>query len=185
MVGALLAQWREGLRRGDAGEDGLAGPWPSRILAGRAAAVLFWLCGVSSLVGLVWPTTPGDQTGLAYVAAAIAAGAGLLAWFLPWNRWPRGAGLFLVPVGLALVALQIVLASPDVRLYGVLFVLLFAGIGVAFPRGTALLALPLFAAAYLLPLVSAGQLSGPVLASALYVGLACLLVGELLAWLST
>ncbi len=184
-MGALLAQWREGMRQGDAGEDGLAGAWPSRILAGRAAAVLFWLCGVSSLVGLVWPATPGDQPGLAYVAAAVAAGAGLLTWLLPWNRWPRWAGLFLVPVGLALVALQIAFASPDVRLYSVLFVLLFAGIGVAFPRGTALMALPLFAVAYLLPLVSAGQLSGPALASALYVGLACLVVGELLAWLST
>jgi diguanylate cyclase (GGDEF)-like protein len=183
-VGALLAQWREGLRRGDAGGDGPAGPWPSGVLAGRAAAVLFWLCGVSSLVGLVWPTLAGDQPGLAYVAAAVAIGAGVLTWFLPWNRWPRWAGLVLVPVGLALVALQIALASPDIRLHGVLFVLLFAWIGVVFPRGTALLALPLFAAAYLLPLVSLGQFSALTVASAVFVGLACVLAGELLAWLS-
>jgi GAF domain-containing protein len=184
-VGALLAQWREGLRQGDAGGDGPGGPWLSRVLVGRAAAVLFWLCGVSGLVGLLWPTTSGAQSGRAYVAAAVAAGAGLLSWFLPWSRWPRWVGLFLVPVGLALVALQIALASPDVRFYGVLFVLLFALIGMAFPRGTALMALPLFAAAYLLPLVSLGQSSVLTVASAVYVGLACLVVGELLAWLST
>ena len=125
------------------------------------------------------------QPGRACVAAAVAAGAGLLTWFLPWNRWPRWASLFLVPVGLALVALQIAFASPDARVGAVFFVLLFAWIGVAFPRGTALIVLPQFAAAYLLPLVSAGQLSGLTLASALYVGLACLVVGKTLAWLST
>ena len=44
--------------------------------------------------------------------------------------------------------------------------------------------LPLFAAAYLLPLASMGQLSGLALVSAFCVGLACLVVGELLAWLT-
>ncbi|MCX6363510.1 MAG: GAF domain-containing protein, partial [Actinobacteria bacterium] len=91
----------------------------------------------------------------------------------------------LLPVGFALAALQIALASPDVRVYAVFFVLLFAWIGVAFPQYTALMALPLFAAAYVLPLVSLGQFSGLTVASAVYVGLACLVVGETLAWLST
>ena len=184
-MGALLARWRAGLAQGDAGGDGLAGPWPSRVLVGRAAAVLFWLCGVSSLVGLLWPSTAGGQPIGATVAAVVAAGAGLLIWFLPWNRWPLWAALFLVPVGLALAALQITLAGPDALVSGVFFVLLFAWIGVAFPRGTALMVLPLFAAAYLLPMASLGQFSGLTVASAVYVGLACLVVGEMLAWLST
>jgi diguanylate cyclase (GGDEF)-like protein len=184
-VGAGLAGWRAGLGQGDAGDDDPRGPWPSGVLVGRAAAILFWLCGVSNLVSLLWPPPSGDQPIGAYVVAVVAGGAGLLSWFLPWNRWPRLAGPFLVPVGLALVALQIALASPDVRIYSVLFVLLFAWIGVALPRGTALLALPLFAAAYLLPLISAGQVTGRSLVYALYVGLACVVVGELLAWLST
>jgi diguanylate cyclase (GGDEF)-like protein len=88
-------------------------------------------------------------------------------------------------VGFGLVALQITLAGPDVRVYAVFFVLLFAWIGVAFPQGTALMVLPLFAAAYLLPQVSLGQSPGLTVASAVYVGLACLLVGEMLAWLTT
>ena len=151
----------------------------------RAAAVLFLICGTSSLLGLLWPSASGDQPVRASVAAAVAAGAGILTWFLPWNRWPRWAGLSLVLVGFALAALESTLAGPDVRVSTVLFVLLFAWIGCAFPQGTTLLALPLFAAAYLLPLVSLGRLSGLTVASAVYVGLACLLVGELLAWLST
>ena len=116
-MGAVLARWRAGLSQGDAGEDGPGGPWLSRVLVGRAAAVLLWLCGVSSLVSLLWPSASGGQPSGASVAAAVAAGAGLLSWFLPWNRWPRWAGLFLVPVGFALVALQIALASPDARVY--------------------------------------------------------------------
>jgi len=111
-VGALLARWRASLLQGDAREDGSGGPWLPRVLVGRAAAVLFLLCGVSSLVSLLGPSTSGGQPSGAYVVAMVAAGAGLLSWCLPWNRWPRWASLFLVPVGLALAALQSTLASP-------------------------------------------------------------------------
>ena len=183
-MAALLAQWRAGLSQVDAGADGPDGPWLSRTLVGRAAAVLFWSCGVAGLAGFLSASASGGRPSGAYLAAAVAAGAGLLSWFLPWRTWPRWAGLFLVPAGFALVALQITLASPDVRIYDIFFVLLFAWIGVAFPRGTALMVLPLFAAAYLLPLASMGQLSGLALVSAFCVGLACLVVGELLAWLT-
>ena len=147
--------------------------------------MLFMLNGAYSLVSVLWPTSPGGEPGGAYLAAVLAAGAGLLNWSLPWSRWPRWASLFLVPLGFALVAVQSALASPDAVVHSVFFVLLFTWIGVAFPRGTALLTLPLFAAAYLLPLISPGQVSGTAVDSALYVGVACLLVGEMLAWLST
>ena len=54
----------------------------------------------------------------------------------------------------ALVAVNSALAGSDAVVYSVFFVLLFAWIGVAFPQGTSLLSLGLFAAAYVLPLVS-------------------------------
>jgi diguanylate cyclase (GGDEF)-like protein len=184
-VGALLVRWRAGLSQGDAGDDGRGGAWPSRVLVARAAAALFLICGASSFLGLLWPTASGDRPGGAFAAAAAAAGVGLLTWFLPWGKWPRWAGLFLVPVGFVLVALQVALARPDSAVSSVLFVLLFAWIGVAFPQGASLLALPLFAAAYLLPLLSSGRLSGAAAAAAVSVGLACFVVGETLAWLAT
>ena len=165
-MGALLTQWREDLRQDDAGGDGPGGPWLSGTLVGRAAAVLFVLVGVSSLVSRLGPTPSGGQPGGALFAAVAAAGAGLLTGFLPWGRWPRWAGLFVVPVGLALMALQLALAGPATPVDAVLFVLLFAWIGVALPRGTALIALPLLAVAYLLPPASAGQLSSLTLAAA-------------------
>ena len=184
MVGTLLARWRAGLSQGAAGDDGPDGSWPSRTFVGRAAVVLFWSCGVSSLAGLLAPSTAGGLPVRVSAAVAVAAGAGLLSWFLPWGRWPRWAGLLLIPAGFALVALQITLAHPDARGFAVSFVLLFAWIGVAFPQGTALMALPLYAAAYLLPLASEGQITSRSLASVASVGAACILVGETLAWLS-
>ncbi len=182
-MSALLARWRASLLRGDAGEHGQGSQWPPKVLAARAAAVLFWLCAVSSLVSLVWPSSSGGQLSRASVAAAVAAGAGLVSWFLPWDRWPRWASLFLVPVGFASIALQSTVAGPGTPVSSVLFVLLFAWIGVALPRGTALLALPLFAAAYLLPSASSGQSAAPTVVSTVYLALACLLVGELPALL--
>ena len=181
-MGAVLARWRVDVTQGGADDDACSGGSLSQVVAARAAAVLFALFAVSSLAGLLWPSSAGGHSGGAAVAAAVAA---LLTWFLPWSRWPRWAGLVLIPVGLALPALQSALASPEAPVTGVCFVLLFAWIGVAFPRGTALMALPLFAAAYVLPLVSLGQLSGPAAASAVSVGLACVVAGEALAWLST
>ena len=184
-MSAVLSRWRAQFSESETTQGDSAGPWLSKLLVGRTAAALFVLCGASSLASLVQPTTSGGQPSGAYVAVALAAGAGLLTWCLPWSRWPRWASAFLIPVGFALVAVSSALAGSDAVVYSVLFVLLFAWIGVAFPQGTALLALSPFAAAYVLPLVSLGQLSGTAVGSALYVGVACLLVGETLALLST
>ena len=183
-MGALLSRWRASLSLGDARADGRGGAWPSRVLVARAAAVFFLLCGVLSSVSLLGSSTSDGQLIRVSVAVAATAGASLLIWFLPWGRWSRWAGLIPVAVGFALVALQITLASPGAAASSVLFVLLFALIGVAFPRGTALVMLPLFAAAYVLPRVSLGQVSALTVASAVCVGLVCLVVGELLAWLT-
>ena len=187
LVGALPTRWRTDLVQGGSEADGPGGRSLSRVLVGRAAAVLFWLCGVSGFAGLVWPPLSDGQPSASSVAvaAAVAAGAGLVSWFLPWNRWPRWTMLLLVPVGLTVVALQIALAGAAAGVSAALFILLFAWIGIALPRGTALLALPLFAVAYLLPLIFVGRFSWLAVAMAVYVGLACLVIGELLAWLSS
>ena len=151
-LSAVLSRWRAQVSEIDTTQGGSAGPWLSKQLVGRTAAALFVLCGASSLASLAQPTTSGVQPGGAYAAVALAAGAGLLTWFLPWSRWPHWASMFLIPVGLGLVAVSSALAGSDAVVYSVLFVLLFAWIGVAFPQGTALLALTPFAAAYVLPL---------------------------------
>ncbi len=180
----MLSQWRAQFAECDTTAGDAAGPWLSKLLVGRTAAALFVLCGASSVATLVQPATSGGRPGGAFLAVAFAVAAGLLTWCLPWSRWPRWAGLSLIPVGFVLVAFSSALAGSDAVVYSVLFVLLYAWIGVAFPQGTALLALSLFAAAYVLPLVYLGQFSGTAVGSALYVGVACLLVGETLALLS-
>ena len=99
-MSAVLSRWRAQFSESDTTEGGSAGPWLSKVLVGRTAAALFWLCGASSLASLVRPTTSGGQPSGAYVAAAVAAGAGLLAWWLPWSRWPRWASSVPDPGGI-------------------------------------------------------------------------------------
>ena len=87
----VLSRWLAQFSESDTAEGGVAAPWLSKVLVGRTAAALFLLCGASSLAGLVRPAAAGDHSSGAYVAAVVAAGAGLLAWWLPWSRWPRWA----------------------------------------------------------------------------------------------
>jgi diguanylate cyclase (GGDEF)-like protein len=184
-MSAVLSRWRAQVAQSEITHGDPGDPWLSRLLVGRTAAALFLICGASSLPSLVQPATSGGPPVGAAVAVALAVGAGLLAWFLPWNRWPRWASAFLIPVGFALVAVNSALAGSAAVVSSVLFVLVFAWIGVAFPQGSALLSLSLFAAAYVLPLVYLEQLSEGAVDAALYVGVACLLIGETLALLST
>ena len=100
------------------------------------------------------------------------------------GRWPRWVALLPIPVGLALVALQAAFASSLVAVSIACFILLYVWIGISLPRGTALMALPLFAVAYLAPVAAAGRLSALTVLSAVCVGLAGVVVGETLAGLS-
>jgi diguanylate cyclase (GGDEF)-like protein len=83
-------------------------------------------------------------------AAAIVVGAA--SWFLPWHRWPDRA--LLVPAfgALGLIWAGNAFGDPDPYTYSIYFVVLFAWIGLNQPRGTALLAAPPMALAYLTPL---------------------------------
>ena len=66
--------------------------------------------------------------------------------------------------------------------YSIFFILCFAWIGIAQPRGTSLRIMPLFLPAYLVPLITSGHWSPVSASSVLYVAPLCVVISETLAW---
>ena len=145
--------------------------------------MLYLACGLMSVVSLAPPRPPGANTpGVLLVGLAATLLAAVI-WFLPWERWPSWLGLSRVVVGLALLGLLNTVEGNDPYLYGVFFLAVFVWVGVVHPPATALRLLPLFAVAYLLPLV---HRSGDVALAAqagIYIGVLCLLAAEVPAHL--
>lgn len=170
-------------RAGSAASEGQVESWPSRRLSGRAAAVLFLACGLMTPFCLLPPRASGLNTRAVLLVGLGAVLAAPVSWFLPWQRWPRWVGVSRVVVGLGLLALLNTFEGNDPYLYAVFFLPVFVWIGVAYPSLTALKLLPLFAAAYLLPLLSHPGHVAQAAQAGIYVGILCLLVAEVPAWL--
>jgi len=153
--------------------------------AGRLSAYLYLLSGVMSLLAVIaLPVPPqGDRNALIGLACiTLACGAVIL--LLPWARWPAWTSLLLLPPTLVLIALNNMAEGNDGFRYATFFFVTFAWIGLTQRRWTSVAALPLAAAAYLLPLRVDGEWSALTISSALYVLPACVLVGEAVAWVS-
>ena len=155
----------------------------SNRLVGRSAALLFAICGIVNLVAALQPVPGVDGVFEATIGVG-AIVAGMIAWYLPWNRWPAHASLWLAPFAFCGIALSNASGGQDPWSYAAFFLVTFAWLGICHPRGTSLVMLPLFVAAYLLPLPYLGQATSVALVSTLYVGIACLLVGESVGWVS-
>lgn len=118
------------------------------------------------------------------VGLGTAAGlAGLAIWWAPWGRWGRRATLAVIPVALGLMAAFNAFDGHDGYLAAVFFMVGFVWVGLAHPRGTALLLSPLLTMAYVVPLVGAAH-RAVALSSALYVIPLCVILGETSAWLT-
>lgn len=155
----------------------------SRQIAGRLAAVLCAGCGGILLGTLALPPAPGESRAAMSFVSLSAIVVGVVAWVLPWQRWPRKASLWLLPPGLALIATTQVPAGLGPQVYGMLFVVAFVGLGLSHRSGTSLLFAPLAFAAYVAPLLMNGGLKDGV-GSAVAVISVCGLVGESVSWLT-
>ncbi|HEY8489573.1 MAG TPA: EAL domain-containing protein [Dehalococcoidia bacterium] len=155
----------------------------SRRVVGRIAAALYV---VSGLVTALSPFLPGpphmDRTGVHAVGAA-AVVVGAVIWFLPWDRWPRTATLVGVPVAFLLIALHNHFGGADPYRYGIFYVVTFAWIGLGHRQGTSVAFLPVMLVAYFVPLYLADAPPW-AFSSAAYTAMVCLLVGEILSWVS-
>ena len=158
---------------------------PRALLIGRIAGAFYAGSGLLTLLTAPLPG-PADINRVATIAIALVAIAiGVFAWVAPWDRWPEGRSLWLVPVALALIAAGNVFGgSAPPYTYGIFFVLVFVWIGIGHRQWTSAQLAPLAAIAYVLPILRA---PGNVVVNATTATVTipvCVLVGESLAWLN-
>ena len=110
--------------------------------AGQLSAVLFFLCGL--LVVAASPAINGPQVHrlLLVLVGLTAAVSGVVIVALPWDRWPRAATLWLVPMAFGLIALHNWATGGDGIRYNVFFLVVAAWVGLMHPRGTTLACTP-------------------------------------------
>jgi diguanylate cyclase (GGDEF)-like protein/putative nucleotidyltransferase with HDIG domain len=153
-------------------------------LAGRIAAGLYALCGLLGLVGLLLPIGLGAD---AVIITGISCGAvflSVVAWFLPWNAWPRWCTHLLVPIGFGLIAVGIAYGGVYAFVFGAMYCAAFAAVGLSHRPGTSVVMLPLFVAAYALPIgIRTGDMA-LALSLAGFIGVLCLMVAETVAWIT-
>jgi len=148
----------------------------------RVAAALWVGCGglVAFAIPLL-PLAPGADRGGMVAAGLFAITVGVVVWYLPWDRWPHRATLFLVPLAFAVIGVYD-RAAANPWSHAVFFLVAFAWIGLAHGPGTSSLSVPLFVLAYLIPLQ--GRESELGVASLAYVLPASVLLGESVSWVS-
>jgi diguanylate cyclase (GGDEF)-like protein/PAS domain S-box-containing protein len=156
----------------------------SHRFAGRMATALFVGGGLGTITSTLLPLHDGvSAAGVAAVGVA-ALCVGLVAWYLPWDRWSERATLWLVPVALSLIGLANHFADAEPFRYGIFFIVCFVWIGFAHRPRTSLSFTPLLLVAYLVPLLTTGNATPAALASIAMVVPICLAVGESMAWIS-
>lgn len=151
-------------------------------LVARLAALLFFLGGLIGLVVDLAVDGPGPgaiQTALG--PAAMATGA--VAWFCPWERWPRLATFWPVPVALALIATGATFGGMDPHAYGAFFTLIFTWLGMTQPRWTSLRFAVPAAVFYAIPFLAGGRPASELISVAQVIPI-CALVGEAVAWVA-
>ena len=168
----------------DDAEAGAAGLGVSPRIIGHVAAIIFGVCGSLALLGLALPIGPGANRAVLAISGSTAVLCGVLTWLLPWNSWPRWYTHILVPVGFALIGFGISFSGTYAYLFGAMFCVCFAAVGLAHRPGTSVLMLPLFAPAYALPLLASGLRLALTLSFTAMIGVLCVVVAETVAWIT-
>jgi diguanylate cyclase (GGDEF)-like protein len=150
-------------------------------LVARIGAILVGASGlVSAMAHVVNPV--GMDAGARAVITAACLGIAAVIWVLPWERLPSHA---LWGVAHAMIGLKVganLLGGYGPYSYGVHFVLIAVWMGLALPRGSVLVSAPLFAGAYVLPMLV--RPIGASIGSAVVVVPVCLMIGECIGWVA-
>jgi diguanylate cyclase (GGDEF)-like protein len=149
--------------------------------AGRQAAVLLAAAGTITVLDAPLAGAAGGHPLALALIGVTAVVAGLVTWFLPWERWPDRSLLGLAALGLLLIAAGNYAGDADPYTYAIFFVVLFAWVGVTQQPWTPLLLAPAAFAAYVVPLQFSPLHRNAGWDSAFVVLPACVLVGETVA----
>jgi diguanylate cyclase (GGDEF)-like protein len=150
---------------------------------GRMAAVLFVLIGAMVIASAFLPTTERTSRSAQIAVGAFAIGIGGIVWLLPWERWPAGRARLVIPAVLVVLAASGTFGSYTPYTYDSSFIVLFAWIGIALPRGVGLRMLPFATVAFLTPILVHDP-SMLALSSTIQTMFVCGLVAEALSWVS-
>jgi diguanylate cyclase (GGDEF)-like protein/PAS domain S-box-containing protein len=175
-----LPRLNDALRRLWRGEGDPPGSL-QRVIVGRMLAVLTLVSGLSGWGDLLPPAPVATNVLATAITASFALLLSPVLWYLPWARWPRTASLVMLPIGLVLITVGTV-ADPNPYTYGLPFVTTFLWLGAAHRRGMSLVASPLAAVSYALPMVLAPEPVPEMAGSMIYTLLLCVVLGEALAW---
>src|SRR5579864_4053510 len=117
--------------------------------AARFAAVVLVLGGIA---GLLADHLMVHRGGANDVLSLANAACGIVAWFLPWQRWPARATVVLAPVGLMLIGVSRGLGAEPSASFVASFVMVFMWVGLTQPPRTSYFLAGPAALAYLLPI---------------------------------
>ena len=152
-------------------------------VVGRMASVLFAAVGAIIVAGAFLPTSERTSGPLQVAIGVAAILTGAASWFVPWDRLPPTRIRIVIPAVLVALSAAGTFGSYTPYTYDSSFIVLFAWIGIAQPRGVALRMLPFTTAAYLIPILVHDP-SMIALSSTVQTMVVCGLVGESLAWMS-
>jgi len=156
----------------------------SNLVVGRVAAALFIASGVATVTTPLLPAPPDMNVFGVFSTCLLVVITGVFTWFLPWQRWPRTATLWLVPFTMLFIAVFNSLAGADTYRYSLFFMVSSMWIGATQARWTSVRFAPLLAAAYLAPL-AIGEHPVWAMVSAVYAVPVCVAAGETLGWLTS
>lgn len=158
----------------------------SGAFAGRLAAILYFLYGITITATTPLTVAPGVPGRAAVVIVGVLATVtGLASWYLPWQRWKLSVTLVLPIAAFLMIAFLNSETQHIHSHYASLFLVVFSWLGLCHRRGMSTLLLPIASASYLIPLVLlAHQPLGTTLASLAYLVPSWWFLGETIAWVS-
>ncbi len=148
---------------------------------GRLLSALIALSGILFSFGLLLPMPEGTHRLPLLLINGLAVTVGVAGWYAPWARLRWTCYWVFVSGALGIIALSNGFGGFEPFSYAAYFTVVFVWVGIASPRWTSLLVMPIAVAAYVVPLQALGR---PVedMFTVLWVLPVWLLVAESLAW---